>query len=103
VLKVECFKEERKRQVTSMIDRIMEGKRRKLLGLDPKKKEAHKGNHSSVQDQSQLKSNETDTDLVDREALLREELDKIKCIDENGALVQIFTGDAFICRRNQVF
>jgi hypothetical protein len=86
-----------------MIDRIVEGKRRKLLGLDSKKKKAYSGNGSSVQDQSQSKNDETGTDLVDREALLREELDKIKCIDENSTLVQTFTGDIFICSRNTMF
>jgi hypothetical protein len=86
-----------------MIDRIVEGKRRKLLGLHSKKKKAYSEKDSSMRDQSQAKNDETDTELIDREALLREELDKIKCIDENSTLVQTFTGDIFICSRNLIF
>ncbi|PNF37704.1 tRNA-splicing endonuclease subunit Sen34 [Cryptotermes secundus] len=93
---VECFKEERKRQVTSMIDHIVEGKRRKLLGLGHKRKKAHNENESSVQDQSQSKNYEMDTDHIDREALLRDELDKIKCMDENSTLVQTFTASVWL-------
>jgi len=93
---VECFKEERKRQVTSMIDRIVEGKRRKLLELGHKKRKICSESESSVQDESQSKNEETDANHIDREALLREELDKIKCIDENSTLVQIFTARAWL-------
>ncbi|XP_021939720.1 tRNA-splicing endonuclease subunit Sen34 [Zootermopsis nevadensis] len=93
---VECFREERKRQVSSMIDRIVEGKRRKLLGLGSKKKFAHTENDSSVQENLQSKNDKTDTDLIDRDALLKEELDKIKSIDENSTLVQTFTASAWL-------
>jgi hypothetical protein len=44
-----------------------------------------------------------DTDHIDREALLREELDKIKSIDENSTLVQTFTGAFLIASRNLIF
>lgn len=86
-----------------MIDRIVEGKRRKLLGLGSKKKFAHTENDSSVQENLQSKNDKTDTDLIDRDALLKEELDKIKSIDENSTLVQTFTGDIFICSKNLMF
>nr|CAD7399780.1 unnamed protein product [Timema cristinae] len=39
--KVECCIEERKRQITDMIDRIVEGKRRKLLGLNTKRRKKY--------------------------------------------------------------
>jgi hypothetical protein len=79
-----------------MIDRIVEGKRRKLLGLDPKKRKTCNENVSSVQEQSPSRNDKTDTDIVDREAYLREEMDKIKCIDENSTIVQTFTGELFV-------
>jgi hypothetical protein len=86
-----------------MIDRIVEGKRRKLLQLGPKRRNACSENESSVQDQSQSRNDEMDSDHIDREALLREELDKIKCIDENSTLVQTFTGAFLISSKNLIF
>lgn len=86
-----------------MIDHIVEGKRRKLLGLGHKRRKARNENESSVQDQSQSKNYEMDTDHIDREALLRDELDKIKCMDENSTLVQTFTGAFLIASRTLIF
>lgn len=79
-----------------MIDRIVEGKRRKLLELGHKKRKVSSESESSVQGESQSKNDETDANHVDREALLREELDKIKSFDENSTLVQIFTGECIL-------
>jgi len=79
-----------------MIDRIVEGKRRKLLELGHKKRKICSESESSVQDESESKNDETDANHIDREALLREELDKIKCVDENSTLVQIFTGECIL-------
>jgi hypothetical protein len=86
-----------------MIDHIVEGKRRKLLGLGPKRRKSCNENESSVQDQSQSKNVEIDTNDIDRETLLKEELDKIKCIDENSTLVQTFTGVFLISNGNLIF
>ncbi|XP_069699872.1 tRNA-splicing endonuclease subunit Sen34 [Periplaneta americana] len=91
---VECFKEERKRQVISMIDKIVEGKRRKLMGCSSKNTKGSSNSKSSVQDQSPAKVDEKET-IIDKEALLKEELDKIKCIDESSTLVQIFTANVW--------
>jgi tRNA-splicing endonuclease subunit Sen34 len=85
-----------------MIDHIVEGKRRKLMELGPQRREACTENESSVQDQSQSKNVEIDTEHIDREALLKEELDKIRCSDENSTLVQTFTGVFFIYNRNLI-
>jgi hypothetical protein len=79
-----------------MVDRIVEGKRRKLVELSHKKRKVCGGNESSVQDESLSEHDETDMNHIDREAVLREELDKIKCIDEKSTLVQIFTGECII-------
>jgi len=79
-----------------MIDRIVEGKRCKLLELGHKKRKICSESGSSVQDEPQSKNDETDANHIDREALLREELAKIKCIDENSSLVQIFTGECIL-------
>ncbi|XP_066994386.2 tRNA-splicing endonuclease subunit Sen34 [Anabrus simplex] len=88
----ECFMAERKRQVTNMLDQIIEGKRRKLLGLKTlKKKEARKAG-KIASDQKELCSSPAEVErMTNREALLEEELQKIAPIHFSNTLVQTFT------------
>ncbi|PSN33817.1 hypothetical protein C0J52_19369 [Blattella germanica] len=44
---IECFKEQRRLQVTSMIDHILEGKRKKLMGITSNKKKKTSKNTGS--------------------------------------------------------
>ena len=69
-----------------MIDRIVEGKRKKLMGIGPNKRK------KTNSDTENSKGGQIKEIEIDREALLKEELDKIKSIDENNALIQTFTG-----------
>ncbi|KAJ9596257.1 hypothetical protein L9F63_027120 [Diploptera punctata] len=95
---VEYFKEERKHQVTSMIDKIVEGKRKKLMGVTSNKKKKVDGDAENS-GRSQTKDSNDEID-IDREALLKEELDKIKDIDENNALIQTFTASPWITEKD---
>ena len=88
--KVECFKEERKQQITSMIDKIVEGKRKKLLGISPNKKK--KMNNDADNSGGNQTQDLDDKMEIDREGLIKEELDKTKPFDENAAIIQTFTG-----------
>lgn len=95
---VECLKEERKLQVTSMIDRIVEGKRKKLMGVGQgKKKKTSSDAENSGGSQMKDLGDEME---IDREALLKEELDKIKSVDENNALVQTFTASPWLTEKD---
>ncbi|XP_075223089.1 tRNA splicing endonuclease subunit 34 [Lycorma delicatula] len=76
------YEEERKKQVESMIDRIIEGKRRKFSSLKGKK------------DQDNSSGNKTELG-IDREAILKGELEKASNIPMTNTLVQTFTGDVW--------
>lgn len=76
-----CLREERKKQVMVMMDKIVEGKKRKMLGVETSKKKVRKPLEGNLQEA--LKSIE-----VDRKELLEEEMAKIPKLDESDALIQ---------------
>nr|CAD7571456.1 unnamed protein product [Timema californicum] len=74
---VECCIEERKRQITDMIDRIVEGKRRKLLGLNTKRRKKYSGTKCGTsEDQEKLSAKQLQEEESERKALLEKELSK---------------------------
>ncbi|OXU21868.1 hypothetical protein TSAR_005214 [Trichomalopsis sarcophagae] len=76
--------EQRRIQVEHMMDKIVEGKKRKILGLRTSKKKLRKPVNEETQ--KALESIE-----VDREALMEEELSKLPKMEKNDALVQTHT------------
>nr|CAD7407451.1 unnamed protein product [Timema poppensis] len=71
---VECCIEERKRQITDMIDRIVEGKRRKLLGLNTKRRKKYSGTKCGTsEDQEKLSAQQLQEEESERKALLEKE------------------------------
>lgn len=79
---VQYFQVERKRQITNMVDIIVEGKRRKLMGLSTKKP---KGKRNLVLETENSTSQYIE---IDRDALIQQEFNKIVPITEEMALIQ---------------
>lgn len=73
-------------QVIGMMDRIIEGKKRKILGIETKKKKTKKS-LSDPKVQTALNNIE-----INRQDLLEEEMAKLPKLDKNEALIQIHTG-----------
>ncbi|XP_011867038.1 PREDICTED: tRNA-splicing endonuclease subunit Sen34 [Vollenhovia emeryi] len=80
----DCLRDNRKRQISSMMGKIVEGKKRKMLGLHTSKKNMKKPLDKKTQEA--LDNIEIDTDT-----LLEEELAKLPKLSKNDALVQIHT------------
>ncbi|XP_011167367.2 tRNA-splicing endonuclease subunit Sen34 [Solenopsis invicta] len=80
----DCLKENRKEQITSVMDKIVEGKKRKMLGLHTSKKYMKKPLDKKTQEA-------LDNIEIDTESLLEEELAKLPKLNKNDALVQIHT------------
>ena len=72
---IEEFKEERKEEIMRMADKIVDGKRKKLA--------------------AKRKADEAEVE-VDREAIIRQEIAKIRPITRDMAAVQVFVGDPWI-------
>ena len=68
-----------------MMDKIVEGKRRKIIGLETAKKKMRKP--LDKESQERLKNVE-----VDRKNLFEEEMSKLPKLNRNDALVQTHTG-----------
>lgn len=68
-----------------MMDKIIEGKKRKMLGIDTKKKKAMKSLDPKVQ-------TSFDNIEINKQDLLEEEMAKLPKLDKNEALIQIHTG-----------
>lgn len=81
---VDCLKDNRKKQIASVMGKIVEGKKRKMLGLHTSKKNMKKPLDKKMQEA--LNNIEIDT-----ESLLEEELAKLPKLNKNEALVQIHT------------
>ncbi|XP_034942642.1 tRNA-splicing endonuclease subunit Sen34 [Chelonus insularis] len=80
----ERLKEERKKQIIAFMDKIVEGKRRKLLGLKRSKKQLKKNvDLNLIENAEQIE--------INREVLLTEELEKIPKLEPSEALIQIHT------------
>ncbi|XP_059473283.1 tRNA-splicing endonuclease subunit Sen34 [Neocloeon triangulifer] len=86
---VKSHEEERKKKVTEMVDIIVEGKRRKLMGLSTKKAKRRKLDNSSSAEASSSYAEEFE--LPDRDSIIKEELSKIVPIPEDSALATIPT------------
>lgn len=77
---IEEFKEERKEEIMRMADKIVEGKRKKLA--------------------AKRKAEEAEVE-VDREAIIRQEIARIRPITRDMAAVQVFNGDPWITEENK--
>lgn len=80
----ECLRKERKKQVIGMMDKIIEGKKRKILGIETRKKKAKKPLDPKVQEA-------LDNIEINRQELLEEEMAKLPKLDKNEALIQTHT------------
>ncbi|XP_033329777.2 tRNA splicing endonuclease subunit 34 [Megalopta genalis] len=80
----ECLRNERKKQVISMMDKIVEGKKRKILGIQTRKKKAKKPLDPKMEEA--LNNIE-----INRQELLEEEMAKIPKLDKTDALIQTHT------------
>uniref|UniRef100_A0A1B6CWN3 tRNA-splicing endonuclease subunit Sen34 n=1 Tax=Clastoptera arizonana TaxID=38151 RepID=A0A1B6CWN3_9HEMI len=87
----ECYEKERKKQVTSMIDRIIEGKRKKLSESNVKKFKGAEDDKIT-----EVESLEESEKVIDREEILNQELNKEVTIAPGNYLAQTFTADPWI-------
>ncbi|XP_076766290.1 tRNA splicing endonuclease subunit 34 [Xylocopa sonorina] len=79
-----CLKREREKQVIGMMDKIVEGKKRKILGIDTRKKKANKPLDPKMQ--------ETLNNIeVNKQDLLEKEMAKLPKLNKSEALVQTHT------------
>ncbi|XP_076390022.1 tRNA splicing endonuclease subunit 34 [Megachile rotundata] len=79
-----CLRDERKKQVVGMMDKIIEGKKRKILGIDTRKKKAKKPLDPKVQ--------ETLNNIeINKQDLLAEEMARLPKLDKSEALIQTHT------------
>ncbi|KAL2714349.1 centromere-associated protein E-like isoform X6 [Vespula squamosa] len=79
-----CLKKEKEKQVVAMMDKIVEGKRRKILGIETNKKKMRKPLDKDLQEA--LRNIEVNTkDLFD------EQMSKLPKLEKNEALVQTHT------------
>lgn len=69
-----------------MMDKIIEGKKRKILGIETRKKKAKKPLDPKVQEA-------LDNIEINRQELLEEEMAKLPKLDKNEALIQTHTGE----------
>lgn len=79
-----CLRIEREKQVIGMMDRIIEGKRRKILGIDTRKKKAGKPLDPKVQE-------ELNNIEINKQKLLEEEMAKLPKLEKTEALIQTHT------------
>lgn len=91
------MKEERKQAVVGLLDKIVEGRRRKLLGMDTKKRRKKVKTTEVAQE---MEGDDKEAKIVElmkpiddseREAVLQEELAKIPPLTKENALIQTFT------------
>lgn len=68
-----------------MMDKIIDGKKRKILGIETRKKKARKPLDLKVQEA-------LDNIEINRQDLLEEEMAKLPKLDKSDALVQTHTG-----------
>lgn len=81
-----CLKKEKEKQIVAMMDKIVEGKRRKMLGIETNKKKMRKPLDKDLQEA--LNNVEVNTkDLFD------EQMSKLPKLEKSEALVQTHTGN----------
>ncbi|XP_054269189.1 tRNA-splicing endonuclease subunit Sen34-like [Macrosteles quadrilineatus] len=85
---MDCYEDQRRQQVTSMIDRIIDGKRRKLLGLNTKKRKRS--------DEGEVGEEKIMDIELDREEILKNELNKSAENFSPPVLVQTFTSEQWL-------
>ena len=78
------LRDERKKQVIGMMDKIIEGKKRKILGIETRKKKAKKPLDPKIQET-------LDNIEINKQDLLEEEMARLPKLDKNDALVQTHT------------
>lgn len=78
-----------------MMSKIVEGKKRKMLGLHTSKKNMKKPLDKKTQEA-------LDNIEIDTESLLEEELAKLPKLSKNEALVQIHTGNILITKNDNL-
>lgn len=76
---ISYYEEERKKQIVSMIDRIIEGKRRKVITAKGKK---------DLEACAKI-------DDIDKESILKTELEKASSVPITNTLIQTFTADVW--------
>ncbi|XP_014468874.1 PREDICTED: tRNA-splicing endonuclease subunit Sen34 [Dinoponera quadriceps] len=80
----ECLRKNRSKQITSLMDKIVEGKKRKMLGLHTNKKKMRKTLDKKTQEA-------LDSIEINTQNLLEEELAKLPKLTKNEAFVQTHT------------
>ncbi|XP_011264126.1 tRNA-splicing endonuclease subunit Sen34 isoform X2 [Camponotus floridanus] len=80
----ECLRENRKKQITSVMDKIVEGKKRKILGLHTSKKNMKKPLDKKTREA-------LDKIEINTQNLLEEELAKLPKLNKTEVLVQTHT------------
>ncbi|XP_072744758.1 tRNA-splicing endonuclease subunit Sen34 [Anoplolepis gracilipes] len=84
IQQIECLRENRRKQITSVMDKIVEGKKRKILGLHTSKKTMKKPLDKKTQEA-------LDSIEINTQTLLEEELAKLPNLSKTEALVQTHT------------
>ncbi|KAJ1525625.1 hypothetical protein ONE63_008844 [Megalurothrips usitatus] len=88
------MKEERKLAVMALVDKIVEGRRRKQLGLDTKKKRKKCKNENKsdeTEDKEKIVELLKPIEEAERQEVLEEELSKVPPLSKESALTQTFT------------
>lgn len=95
------MKEERKVALEGLVDKIVEGRRRKQLGLDTKKKKRKKVKSEDNNEEKASENEDTNKEKIlellkpiedsERQAVLEEELAKIPPLSKENTLIQTFT------------
>ncbi|XP_043272962.1 tRNA-splicing endonuclease subunit Sen34 [Venturia canescens] len=80
----ECLRQERRNQLIKVMDKIVDGKRRKILGVETAKKKLKR----PLKKETQEALNNID---IDREVLMSEEMAKLPKLEKSEALVQTHT------------
>jgi len=92
-------REERKREIIFMADKIVEGKKRKLSQAKARKQEWKKVRGQDTTSSQTTKGTDAQTDeqepVIDREKVIQEEIDKIRDFPLQNVLIQIFNEDPF--------
>jgi len=85
---IQIFKKEKEKQIHALGDRIVEGKRKKLM--------------SKLKKQSSRLDVSAELSMLSRESLVAEEIDKIQTISEDHQVVQLFSEDPWVTSKDRV-
>jgi len=87
---IQIFKEDKRKNIEVFADKILEGKKNKLLN---KIKKLEKLERNCDVEKTQLKK---ELDQINKESVIQEEVDKIQSISRDHQVIQIFTRDPWI-------